>query len=244
MKDELRDLFQSLKRDPEYEELRKWQQEFTEIWHKEKIDSFDLIGIRVPTGTGKTLIGLLILEYFRRKGLSCLYASGDYALLRKVEEHAEKMGIKAEVLKGRWRGDDHERRTLHLRYYHRKEIIGLTVYANLLYSVDIEKPDILLIDDADIFLDALHDKFSIRIPKEQYSEVWKEIYSLLNEEIYGSVDGLELVSQEDKIAEILYFTEAYKAHSILDEFFLKEFGQVRKASDIKDETKKRTPCIS
>lgn len=245
MKNELNKLFSSLTRSPEFKNLRKWQERFIEIWSDKKavdgtssVEDHDLIGIKAPTGTGKTLLGILILEYFRRKNFSCMYASGDYGLLEKVSDHANKLSIPTVVLKGKRatkNSNKHHRRIDHNRYYNKKEVIGLTVYANLLYSSDILKPDILLIDDADAFLDAIMKRFTIKIPMDRYPDLWEQIFALLDKDIYGDVELIKTISQVGGItAELLYFTEAFKAYDILDEFFNREFGG-RKSSEIKNE---------
>lgn len=245
MKNELKNLFTNLVRSSEFSKLRNWQERFTEIWStenivdgKSSIEDHDLIGIKAPTGTGKTLLGILILEYFRRKNFSCMYASGDYGLLDKVSDHANKLSIPTVVLKGKGatkNSKKHLRRIDHNKYYNKKEAIGLTVYANLLYSSDILKPDILLVDDADAFLDAIMNRFKIRIPKDKYPDLWERIFSLLDKDIYGDVELIKTVGQVGGImAELLYFTEAFKAYDILDEFFNQEFGG-KKSFEIKND---------
>ena len=58
-----------------YSKLRDWQKEFFDIWLK-RYKEVPKFGIRVPTGTGKTLIGVAISELNRMEDKSVLYVTG------------------------------------------------------------------------------------------------------------------------------------------------------------------------
>ena len=58
-------LFRDLKRDPEVKFLWGHQEKILDAYYANKLEDKDL-AIELPTGTGKTLVGLLIGEFRRR----------------------------------------------------------------------------------------------------------------------------------------------------------------------------------
>ena len=87
------DIYNSLDRMASKGELRKAQKEILENWYKNKKDDKDLI-IKLSTGRGKTLIGLLILQAKINNGEGpCLYLCPDNYLVEQTCIEAKNFGI-------------------------------------------------------------------------------------------------------------------------------------------------------
>lgn len=87
------DIYNSLDRMASKGELRKAQKEILENWYKYRKDDKDLI-IKLSTGRGKTLIGLLILQAKINNGEGpCLYLRPDNYLVEQTCIEAKNFGI-------------------------------------------------------------------------------------------------------------------------------------------------------
>lgn len=87
------DIYNSLDRMASKGELRKAQKEILENWYKYRKDDKDLI-IKLSTGRGKTLIGLLILQAKINNGEGpCLYLCPDNYLVEQTCIEAKNFGI-------------------------------------------------------------------------------------------------------------------------------------------------------
>ncbi|GAJ10028.1 unnamed protein product, partial [marine sediment metagenome] len=80
--------------------LREWQKSFFNIWDSDVKENTELICINLPTGCGKTLVGLQILKkYLKKEKKRCAYIINEYALADKVLEHAKDLDIPAEIIR-------------------------------------------------------------------------------------------------------------------------------------------------
>lgn len=104
------------------------------------------VALELPTGTGKTLPGLLIGEWVRRKGRGpVLYATPTKQLARQVAATAEREGIPTALLIGSARywdaADDAS--------VEGGEAIGITTYSAIFNSSPkLPEPGLLIFDDA------------------------------------------------------------------------------------------------
>lgn len=89
---EPRALFQSLSRSKGYEYLRGVQEDVLDQWHSRR-DEADLI-IKMNTGSGKTIVGLTILQSRLNEGKGpALYLCPDPQLVRQVVEQSRLVGV-------------------------------------------------------------------------------------------------------------------------------------------------------
>ena len=87
------DIYDTLDRKSITGPLRSSQKFILENWFKENRESRDSI-IKLDTGQGKTLIGLLILQsLLNTKEGPCLYVAPNKYLVEQVCKEAEKFGI-------------------------------------------------------------------------------------------------------------------------------------------------------
>lgn len=110
-----------------------------------KADSPD-VAVELPTGTGKTLVGLLIAEWTRRsRRVRVIYACPTQQLARQVASSAYREGINVAVLVGRhadWPVAEHAA-------YEAAEVIAVTTYSSIFNSnPQLAEADLIVFDDA------------------------------------------------------------------------------------------------
>ena len=120
------------------------------------------IGIELPTGEGKTLIGLLIADWALDEGKSVAYLTGTRQLADQVMGQAGAItGLAAcRFSGGNYRGAD-------LDDYHQAQAVGVMnywVYFNS--SPRVEPADIVIFDDAHLAEQPLAGMFTLRIARK------------------------------------------------------------------------------
>jgi hypothetical protein len=122
------------------------------------------VGIELPTGEGKTLIGLLIADWALDQGMSVAYLTGTRVLANQVMEQTRLLpGLVAHRFEGRnYPGaalDD----------YHQAQAVGVMnywVYFNS--SPRVEPADLIIFDDAHLAEQPLAGMFTLSIPRIAY----------------------------------------------------------------------------
>ena len=133
-------------------------------YHRSHQDTFD-VALELPTGSGKTLVGLLIGEW-RRRALQqrIVYACPTKQLARQVAAAALRQGVPAVTLIGRH--DDWDARDT--MKYSRAEAIAITTYSAIFnvrsYLGDSQT---LIFDDAHAAEQYVADAWAIRIGKQE-----------------------------------------------------------------------------
>jgi hypothetical protein len=122
--------------------------------------TFD-VGIELPTGEGKTLIGLLIADWALDEGKAVAYLTGTRQLADQVMEQAELLpGLAAH----RFAGGDYPGAALD--DYHQAQAVGVMnywVYFNS--NPRVEPADLVIFDDAHLAEQPLAGMFTLRIPR-------------------------------------------------------------------------------
>lgn len=96
-------------------------------YHRDHLDTAD-VALELPTGSGKTLVGLLVAEWRRRKYQSrVVYACPTRQLALQVAEAAERQGIKAHALID----SHHDWDPRQLTSYTRAQAIAVTTYSHI-----------------------------------------------------------------------------------------------------------------
>jgi hypothetical protein len=117
--------------------------------HQESSD----VGIELPTGSGKTLVGSVLGESLRRDGKRVAVLCANVALAKQFQAEAESLNIRAVVFEG---GEAATYVPGDVRAYERAEAIGIMnywVYFNT--SPRIKPAQILIFDDAHLAEGAL-----------------------------------------------------------------------------------------
>lgn len=143
------------------------------VEHSSKPD----VALELPTGTGKTLTGLLIAEWTRRfKRSRVIYACPTQQLAKQVAESAYTEGIEASLLIGShhsWPMKSHGA-------YEAAEAIAITTYSSIFNSnPHFEQPELLLFDDAHAGEQYVSEKYSIRLERRKFPDEYDDILKVV-----------------------------------------------------------------
>lgn len=169
-----RDIFNSLpgKEKGRYQYPRDVQSKVWEQWHKRKNES-NLV-IKMNTGSGKTVVGLLILKSCMNEGKGpAVYVVPDNYLVEQVAQEAKSLGLSATT--------DYNSHG----FLQGKEILVTNIHTlvNGLSAFGVGDQGIkirigsLIIDDAHACLDTIEDQYTVTLNNATKS--YKEIYKLL-----------------------------------------------------------------
>ena len=138
------------------------------------------VAIQLPTGSGKTLVGLLIAEWRRRKyGEKVVYLAPTKQLVNQVVEQAEeKYGITAYPFTGMSREYSPDAKAAYVSGSH----IAVTTYSSLFNTNPFfSDPDIIIMDDAHASENYVSAMWSVRIERTNpdHSSLHEVVSSLL-----------------------------------------------------------------
>ncbi|NES03583.1 MAG: DEAD/DEAH box helicase family protein [Okeania sp. SIO2F4] len=174
-------MFRDLNRDSSVKYLWQHQGKILEDYHQNHIHSKDL-AIELPTGTGKTLVGLLIAEYRRRAFIVFLCPTKQ--LCSQINQKAQLYGIKTSLLVGRQKNYD---RGMFYEYQQGKAI-AITTYSGLFNTNPrINDPEVIICDDAHSADNYITDLWTLSISKEKHISLYRSIYSILEPVIPDSM---------------------------------------------------------
>ena len=181
------------------------------------------IALELPTGSGKTLIGLLIGEYRRKINHEIvLFLCTTNQLVKQVVEQAnKKYGIKAVAFCGKQR--DYNRSDW--MGYSSGEVIGVTTYSSFFATNSrFTNVDIIIMDDVHSCEDYISSNWTINIYDydiafSQLSEIFKDVLEN-NDYTYLTTDNYTICSKDwcnlvpmpllfDRISEIKRILETY-----------------------------------
>jgi hypothetical protein len=207
-----REIFTALpsKKEGKFEYPRDVQTQVWEKWFSRRNEK-DLV-IKMNTGSGKTIVGLLILKSClnERKG-PAVYLVPDNYLVKQVTGEAQDIGI--EVTED----------TDSPRFLSGKAILVCNIYklvnGKSAFGVGDEGIKIsigsILIDDAHACLDTVEDQFILTIDSQ--NTVYKEIYSCFKESLHAQCDtkASEIENRDpDSYMQVLFWTWQSKKSEI------------------------------
>ncbi|MHB1294417.1 MAG: DEAD/DEAH box helicase [Anaerolineae bacterium] len=173
-------LFQTLRgRAPEVKHLWAHQADLLRAYHQGCLNARD-VAIELPTGSGKTLVGLLIAEWRRQAlGDRVAYLCPTRQLASQVGMHAAKYGIQAHVLVGR----QAEYAPQEFTEYQASRAIAVTTYSGV-FNVNprISDAQTLILDDAHAGDSSIASMWSVEIPRDStFSPLYFALVQLLRE---------------------------------------------------------------
>lgn len=137
------------------------------------------VALQLPTGSGKTLVGLLLAEWRRRKFRErVVYLCPTRQLVNQVAEEASaKYGLTVEPLTGKVKNYMPEAKAAYMD----GERIAVTTY-NSLFNINpfFENPDIIIVDDAHAAENYIASQWTMRINRFEPSD----------ETLFKSVSGV------------------------------------------------------
>ncbi|HEY4696723.1 MAG TPA: DEAD/DEAH box helicase [Candidatus Peribacteraceae bacterium] len=171
------------------------------------------IACELPTGTGKTTVGLLIAEWRRRQtGERVAYLTLTNQLAQQVLREAEKLGVECADLTG----TKDTRDAGEVGRYMMGQAIGVTTFANL-FNVKpvVQASNVLVFDDAHGGEHYVAAMWTVRIDAEEHKQVYNEVLTALrpslsesqyrvvtDESEYSAVELADAHSQADVLASV------------------------------------------
>lgn len=186
-KTEPQELYKTLDRKSVAGPLRPAQEYILNEWYQNHHDDKDLV-IKLHTGEGKTLIGLLILQsMINSKEGPCLYVCPNIYLVTQVCEEAEKFGIPYCII-----GDDKEIPDEFLsgekilithahKIFNGKSVFGIDNHYIKIGTV--------ILDDSHACVDVIKDAFTITISKNDNELIYSKIFSLFSDDLMEQGEG-------------------------------------------------------
>ncbi len=186
------ELFHNLRgRSSEIKHLWSHQADLLRSYSEECLDMSD-VALELPTGSGKTLVGLLIAEWRRKQyGHRVAYLCPTRQLAFQVGRKAGDYGIKANVLVGSQKnyspGEFSE--------YQSAQVIAVTTYSAVFNSNPrIDNAETLILDDAHAGESFIANMWSMSINLSEQPDVYKGLVDLCK-------DGLPSEARRDFLAE-------------------------------------------
>ena len=149
------------------------------------------VALELPTGTGKTLTGLLVAEWSRRtRSERVLYACPTKQLARQVAASAFREGIDASLLIGRHADWD----PVQLDRYEATDAIAITTYSSIFNSnPHLAGPSVVLFDDAHAGEHYVGEQYAVNVKRwVRQSGAWvdNEHYDRVLEAVAPALDGV------------------------------------------------------
>ncbi len=184
-------LFRDLKqRSTKIQYLWSHQADILRTWHQKYRTSKD-VALELPTGTGKTLIGLLIAEYRRRAlGERALYLCPTRQLANQVHALATDYGIQASVLVG----DQTRYPPASFSAYASGGAVAITTYSGVFNTNPrLKDANCLVLDDAHSAEDYVASLWTLSIDrfdqKDLYFAVLDVFKGSLRDEFIGTIES-------------------------------------------------------
>lgn len=179
------------------------------------------VALELPTGAGKTLIGLLIGEFRRRKnGEKILYVCPNNQLVNQVVDKANNLyGIKAVAFTGKVK----DYSPIDKSAFNRAEVIGVTNYSSLfIEGTFFEDPNIIIFDDAHGAENYIASQWSLVIDKKEHETVFNALVECIKSELdytqYSYIKGENLSNEIwiDKLSNIKFHNKISEITDLLN----------------------------
>lgn len=212
-------LFHDLKRAPEFPHLWSHQADVLRAYHKRFLKASD-VALELPTGAGKTLVGLLLGEYRRQNYKErVIYLCPTRQLVHQVANQAKQYGVNALTLLAPEYKD--------ISSYSDSSTIGITTYSSLFNTNPrIVSPEIIILDDSHSAEDYVAKMWSVSVNRKLHEDIYKEMLDVFSTELEDHFT--EQMLNEEPTPDIIN-----KVDVLPFPFFWKHVGMVRKIFDTK-----------
>lgn len=186
------EIYDSLDRRSEAGPLRQSQKEILNAWHDERRNNQDII-VKLHTGEGKTLIGLLMLQAkLNETGEPALYLCPNIYLAKQVRLEAKKFGIPfCEIGNDNEIPEDFQTGRSILICHVQKLFNGKTKFGLNNKSI---QTGALVLDDSHACIDSIRNSLTIRVKREH--EVYERFLKIFKEDLKEQGEGSFLEIEE------------------------------------------------
>lgn len=172
------EIYDSLDRRSETGPLRPSQVSILEEWFSKRVDDVDNI-VKLHTGEGKTLIGLLMLQSkLNATGEPCLFLCPNIYLANQVKAEAQKFGIAFCEIDGTELPDGFVSGKEILITHVQKVFNAKTIFKLNNRAIQVNS---VVLDDSHACIDAIRDSLTIKV--DQSTDVYKKIIQLFENEL-------------------------------------------------------------
>ena len=180
------ELYETLDRKSVVGPLRPAQESILNQWFNSHKDDRDLI-VKLHTGEGKTLIGLLILQSRINMGDGpCLYVCPNRYLVEQVRLEAEKFGIPHEILlDGYELNHDFLSGNKILITHAQKVFNGKSIFG---IGTGSTRVGTIILDDSHTCIDVIKSSFTVKISKEN-EDLYQKILTLFEDNLIEQGEG-------------------------------------------------------
>ncbi len=181
------ELYGSLDRASDKGRLRPVQEHVLAEWHTSRRKDRDVI-LKLHTGQGKTLIGLLMLQSKLNEGVGpALYLCPNHFLVNQTVEQARQFGVRCITVEDNLPEEFTEGRAILVTVVH-KLFNGLTKFG---LNAKSQQVGVILLDDAHACIDAVKEMFviNLRHNKPHESNAYNEILGLFENELRNQGEG-------------------------------------------------------
>ena len=193
------ELYDTLDRKSVTGPLRPAQQEILEKWYNNYRRKRDTI-IKLHTGEGKTLVGLLILlSSLNSNEGPCLYVCPNIYLVKQVCEEAEKFGIPYCKVTEEGIPAEFENNKSILILHAQKIFNGLSIFGVERRCVEVGA---IVLDDSHACIDVIKNAFTVNIFREDNENLYLRILDLFEDEIQNVLYGLAGITDDTELEEL------------------------------------------
>ena len=159
------------------------QKEMMRAYVSKGINKSD-VALQLPTGSGKTLVGLLIAEWRRRKNEErIVYLCPTRQLVNQVVEQAEqKYGLTVRGFTGSYREYGPDAKS----GYHSADRVAVTTYSSL-FNINpfFNNADVLILDDAHVAENYISDLWTLRVERSDpsHSTLYQALLNVIKPQI-------------------------------------------------------------
>ncbi|HXJ39634.1 MAG TPA: DEAD/DEAH box helicase family protein, partial [Bryobacteraceae bacterium] len=191
-------------RGPQQDVLREYAETFTEVSD---------IAFELPTGTGKTAVGMLIAEWWRLQSRKVAFLSLTNQLAGQVLEEAKRLRVSTADV----RGDKERRDKSEEGRYRTGEATAVTTYSNL-FNINpvIRESDVIIFDDAHGAEQYVSDMWSVSVSSSKQKALFGTLIaalrpgftdaqtrSLLSRSAMGSVEMPDIHGHPDCLTKVV-----------------------------------------
>src|SRR5262245_37031506 len=169
-------LFRDLPKDASVKFLWGHQEKLLDEYHRSLLGKKD-VAVELPTGSGKTLVGMLVGEFRRRAlGERVVFLCPNKQLCCQVEGQAKKDGIPTSLLIGPQKDYD----IVAFSKYQQAKAIAVSTYSGLFNSnPKISDPQTIICDDAHAADGFVASMWTFRVDRDDHEEFFLILYYAL-----------------------------------------------------------------